>query len=140
MTDWRRWRLVGACAAWVLLCWANLTISTAQRWYPKAISVGAFLCAACLVALIVRPTASLPYRVSGALAMGTLWIRCVSLAEGGYLGHDPDLVPVVSAQIALTVLLALTYSRWWLTDVRAWQLAHRWHAQDEAAHAKDDAT
>lgn len=121
----RRWRLLGASVCWILIAVANFGISDAQRWYPDLVAYMSLLCAACTALLALRPETSLAFRVGGTLAVGTLTLRVFSLFEGGLKSGDVDAVWIVLAQVGITVMLASTYARWWLTDVKWWHEAHK---------------
>lgn len=120
-----RLELVGVTACWVGLAIANLAVSDHIRWYPDVVGGFAAVTALCTIILVLVPTTVFAFRFGGALAIGTLVMRCVSIIEGFALGLEDDFVWLGLAAFCITAMLTGSYWRWWLSDIKQWHETHK---------------
>jgi hypothetical protein len=118
-----RWSLVGVTVLWLVIAAAYFGINDFPRWYPYATGVFALGCAGCTGWLALRPGAEFAYQGGGALAVGALLLRGVTIVSSQVQVSNNYLV-IVIVQVALTVLLLFLYANWWLVDVKDWHRAH----------------
>jgi hypothetical protein len=139
MTDLRkrdrrfRWQLAIICLCWTVVSLANFGIENA-RWYADATGVLALGSAACMAFLAWRPTNEFAYRWGGALVVGALTLRVVTIiATEIYNDTTLDDLWLAIVQMALIGLLGVLYADWWLTDLKDWHLAHRVLEEEDRA-------
>ena len=127
MSDrWQRTLLISAAVCWSIIAVANIEIDDRVRVQPDAIGAMSIASAVLTAIVAIRPQTVSAYRFGGTVAIGTLTLRFFSFVAGLSAAGVADLFWIAAAQAGVSLMLALTYGRWWLTDVKAWHRAHRW--------------
>lgn len=116
----------GAC--WAAVAVANFRIDPNLRWRADIVGLLSGVAAFCLVALAVRPSFTTAYRIGGTCALGSLMFRIASIAFAPVPSADIFWLSITN--MAITSILVVLFSVWWLTDVKTWHERRKRDAHD----------